>query len=80
MAKEATMNTTTQEQYGGIAYGVNWVKTPNADITKGFTTVIVDGEEFRFVGHKSNAQAWNFILKTISKRGVRIVNGTIITK
>ena len=80
MAKEATMNTKTQEQYGGIAYGVNWVKTPNADISKGFTTVIVDGQEIRFNGHKSNAQAWNFISKTISKRGIRVVNGAILTK
>lgn len=74
------MNTKTQEQYGGIAYGVNWVKTPNADISKGFTTVIVDGQEIRFNGHKSNAQAWNFISKTISKRGIRVVNGAILTK
>jgi uncharacterized Zn-binding protein involved in type VI secretion len=73
MAKEAT---NMQGQYEGV----NWVKTQNADISKGFTTVIVDGQEIRFNGHKSNAQAWNFISKTIAKRGVRIVNGTIVTK
>ena len=60
--------------------GVNWVKTQNADISKGFTTIIVDGEELKFYGHKSNAQAWNFIHTTIAKRGVTVANGTIITK
>jgi uncharacterized Zn-binding protein involved in type VI secretion len=72
MAKEATMN--------GQYQGVNWVKTQNADISKGYTTVIVDGQEVKFHGHKSNAQAWNYISKTITKRGVRVVNGAIITK
>lgn len=74
------MTTTTQEQYGGNAFGVNWVKTPNADIRKGYTTVIVDGKEVHFHGHTSNARAWNFIDKTIAKRGIRIVNGAILTK
>lgn len=60
--------------------GVNWVKTPNADISKGYTTVIVDEQEVKFHGHKSNAQAWNYISKTITKRGVRVVNGAILTK
>jgi uncharacterized Zn-binding protein involved in type VI secretion len=72
MAKEATMN--------GQYEGVNWVKTQNADISKGYTTVIVDGQEVKFHGHKSNAQAWNYISKTITKRGVRVVNGAILTK
>jgi hypothetical protein len=70
MAKEATMN--------GQYQGVNWVKTQNAD--NGYTTVIVDGQEVKFHGHKSNAQAWNFISKTVTKRGVRVANGAIITK
>jgi len=64
----------------GQYQGVNWVKIQNADISKGYTTVIVDGEEVKFHGHKSNAQAWNFISKTVTKRGVRVVNGAIITK
>ena len=64
----------------GQYQGVNWVKTQNADISKGYTTVIVDGQEVKFHGHKSNAQAWNFISKTVTKRGVRVVNGAIITK
>jgi len=60
--------------------GVKWVKTQNADISKGYTTVIVDGQEVKFHGHKSNAQAWNYISKIITKRGVRVVNGAILTK
>jgi hypothetical protein len=72
--------TTKEKTMNGQYQGVNWVKTPNADISKGFTTVIVDGQEVKFHGHKSNAQAWNYISKTITKRGVRVINGAIITK
>jgi uncharacterized Zn-binding protein involved in type VI secretion len=69
-----------ENNMNGQYEGVNWVKTQNADISKGFTTIIVDGNEVKFHGHKSNAQAWNFINKTVAKRGIRVINGTIITK
>jgi hypothetical protein len=64
----------------GTYQGVNWVKTQHTDISKGFTTIIVNGEEIRFVGHKSNAQAWNFIAKMTRQRGVTVSNGALITK
>ena len=60
--------------------GVTWVKHQNPDISKGFTTVIVDGEAVRLEGHTSNARAWNFIDKMTKKRNVKVINGTIVTK
>lgn len=60
--------------------GVTWVKHPNADISKGFTTVIVDGEVVRLEGHTSNARAWNYIDKMTAKRSVKVINGSIVTK
>ena len=64
----------------GIYLGVKWVKTTHPDIRRGFTTVIVDGEEVHFHGHTSNARAWNFIDKHVPKRGFYVSDGQIITK
>jgi hypothetical protein len=64
----------------GIYEGVEWVKTQHADISQGFTSIIVNGEEVRFYGHKSNAQAWNYITKMTRQHGVTVSNGAVITK
>ena len=69
------MNTTH-----GTAYGVNWTKYATPAHFDGFTTIIVDGAEMHFHGHTSNARAWNYIEKTLDKRGVKVINGEIVTK
>lgn len=63
----------------GNHHGVTWIKTQNIDLTRGFTTVTVDGAEMHFHGHTSNARAWHFIEKITKKRGVKVINGKIFT-
>jgi hypothetical protein len=70
------MNTTTH----GTAYGVNWTKYATTTLIHGFTAIIVDGKQVAFHGHTSNARAWNYIEKTLKKRGVKVINGEIVTK
>jgi hypothetical protein len=77
---EATTTNQGDTKMNGQYKGVTWVKHPHHNIAKGFTTVIVDGEAVRLEGHTSNARAWNFIDKMTKKRGVKVINGTIITK
>lgn len=64
----------------GNCQGVTWIKTQNVDISKGFTTIIVDGAEMHFHGHTSNARAFGYIDKMTKKRNVKVINGTIVTK
>jgi len=62
----------------GEYLGVNWEKTQNDNINEGFTTITVNGEAVKFFGHKSNAQAWNFILGATKKRGTKVINGELV--